>query len=74
MNNRTTILVDKHREQDAHDTLTALVQDSAHEMFARNPGRVESILNVSSTLLLPRPKFPMLAMLSLQPTVIDSDL
>ena len=45
-NSRTTILVDKHREQDAHDTLTALVQDSAHEMFARDPGRVESILNV----------------------------
>lgn len=53
-NSRTTILVDKHREQDAHDTLTALVQDSAHEMFARNPGRVESILSVSLILLPPR--------------------
>ena len=46
-NSRATIMVDKHREQDPHDTLTALVQDSAHEMFARDSQRAESILTVS---------------------------
>ena len=33
---RITVVVDNYRESDTYDTLSAFVQDSAHEAFARD--------------------------------------